>query len=359
MAGAPYPVLVPQWQMVVKPDTVRGVQSYRTGLILDIIFGFFALLISISGFLLFGSSGDFTGVIAAGAILGAASCGLVIVFIINFIVSLMSVMRMSHGVDEYGPEHARHARRGILFKWLGTTFSISAAILVVWVLIAGTSYFLPGTRQTVPIEVYIPLMITIFWTGGVACKGQMYRNLVRVLQPPDTVKVSSLASLLIPALGLVGIAIVGFVTARVLSYFSGAPGLDFVEAGRLSQLMISGVFLPPGLAVIGYFMFFWVYGKTYRRLNDSLARSPAPLMYVPVAPVMSGMPWPGMTPGYAPPVPATPPVAQGQPATATVQPTSQDPQKSPEVGNRTCPRCATPQVFGARFCSTCAFQLLP
>jgi len=339
MAGAPY-VLVPQWNMVVKPDTVRGVQSYRTGLILDIIFGFFALLISISGFLIGGST-TFEGTIAAAAILSASSCGLVIVFIINFIVSLMSVMRMSHGVDEYGAEHARNARRGILFKWLGTTMSTLAAILVVYILIQGSTFlFAPG--NSVPIQVYIPLLITAFWTAGVACKGQMYRYLVRSLQPPETLQTSMLASLLIPVLGLVGIGVVGFATAQVISAFGGGVP-DVLETGRLVELMVSGVFLPPGLAVIGYFMFYWVYGKTYRRLNDSLAASPAPMV---MAPAMWMAPWPA--PGMMAPYAAGPSPPSAAPAPV-----------NPAAPGGRCPRCASPLSPGVRFCNACGLQLLP
>jgi len=110
------------------------------------------------------------------------------------------------------------------------------------------------------------------------------------------------------------------------------------------ELMISGVFLPPGLAVIGYFMFYWVYGRTYRRLNDSLAASPAPMMMVPA---MYMAPWPA--PGMMAPYPAAgpPPAAVSPPATGT------PPQASPR-----CPRCASPHAPGMRFCSVCGLQLL-
>jgi len=220
--------------------------------------------------------------------------------------------------------------------------STLAAILVVYILIKGSSFFFQS-GASVPAQVYIPLLITAFWTAGVACKGQMYRSLVRALQPPETVQTSTLASLFIPVLGLVGLGIVGFATARVISAFSSGPP-DFVEAGQMFELMISGVFLPPGLAVIGYFMFYWVYGRTYRRLNDSLAASPAPMMMVPA---MYMAPWPA--PGMMAPYPAAgpPPAAVSPPATGT------PPQASPR-----CPRCASPHAPGMRFCSVCGLQLL-
>src|SRR2546427_8038504 len=83
----------------------------------------------------------------------SAVCGLVIVFVINFIVSLMAVIRMHHGADEYGPEHAVNARRGVLFKWIGTTLSTLAAILVVYLVLAGSSLLFGGPA---PAILYVP-----------------------------------------------------------------------------------------------------------------------------------------------------------------------------------------------------------
>src|SRR5437867_4829084 len=106
------------------------------------IFGVFALIVGLSAVLI--SVSDPVSAIAAAAITGSAVCGLIIVFVINFIVSLMAVMRMHHGADEYGPQHAANARRGVLFKWIGTTLSTLAAILVVYLVFARTSGFLFG-----------------------------------------------------------------------------------------------------------------------------------------------------------------------------------------------------------------------
>src|SRR5882672_3389701 len=160
-AGPP----VPYWpSVVVKPETVRGVGTYYVNLILDIIFGVFALVVSISAIYV-ASVSDPISAIAITAALGAATCGLIIVFVINFIVSLMSVLRMHHGADEYGPEHARNTHRGWIFKWLGTTLSTAATILVVFLLIGGGGVFF-GFRGAVPSAVYIPLLITAFWTAG-------------------------------------------------------------------------------------------------------------------------------------------------------------------------------------------------
>ncbi|HWM50606.1 MAG TPA: hypothetical protein VNO76_04570, partial [Thermoplasmata archaeon] len=93
---------VPYWpSVIIKPETIRGVGMYYVNLILDIIFGGFALVVGLSSIFIATTSDPIAalGVIAA---LGAATCGLVIVFVINFIMSLMSVLRMHHGADEYG-----------------------------------------------------------------------------------------------------------------------------------------------------------------------------------------------------------------------------------------------------------------
>ncbi len=236
---------MPYWpSVIIKPETVRGVGMYYVNLILDIIFGGFALVVGLSSIFIATTSDPIAalGVIAA---LGAATCGLVIVFVINFIMSLMSVLRMHHGADEYGPEHARNTHRGWIFKWLGTTLSTAATILVVFLLIGGGGVFF-GFRGAVPSAVYIPLLITAFWTAGVGAKAQMYRYMVRSLQPPETRRWSDIASILIPALGTIGLLIVGYYTARVINLLANPTSVTVVEASRFSTIMITGVFLPPG-----------------------------------------------------------------------------------------------------------------
>src|SRR5437879_12963641 len=99
-------------------------------------------------------------------------------------MSLMSVVRMHHGADEYGPEHAANAHRGVLFKWIGTSLSTMAAILVVYLLIAGSTAFVFG--GSVPTTVYVPLLITAFWTSGGSAKAQMSPFFVRLLPPQET-----------------------------------------------------------------------------------------------------------------------------------------------------------------------------
>src|SRR2546425_4451306 len=296
-AGPP----IPYWpSVVVKPDTISGVQTYYVNLILDIIFGGFALTVGIAS-ILFTTATDLGSTVAAGAIIGAASCGLVIVFVINFIVALMSVIRMHHGAREYGPDHARNAGRGVLFKWIGTTLSTLAAILVVYLLIGGTSLFLgAGSVQS---TVFVPLLVTIFWTAGVGSKAQMYRFMVRSLQPPETRRWADIASFLIPALGIIGIAAVGYVTVRVLDVAANPSSVTSEEAARLFSLLIGGVFLPPGLALIGYVIFLSVYAKTRQRLDAGLAQ-----LYRAV-PAPSAWAWPGSA--YAPsnPPPPAPPSA--------------------------------------------------
>src|SRR2546425_8587462 len=68
---------IPYWpSVVVKPDTVRGIQTYYVTLILDIIFGVFALIVGLSSILIVTSNS--ANAIAAAAITGSAVCGLVI-----------------------------------------------------------------------------------------------------------------------------------------------------------------------------------------------------------------------------------------------------------------------------------------
>jgi hypothetical protein len=279
---------------VVKPDTISGVQTYYVNLILDILFGGFALTVGVSSILL--TTLDPASTIAAAAVIGSASCGLVIVFVINFIVALMSVIRMHHGANEYGPDHAKNARRGVLFKWMGTTLSTLAAILVVYLVIVGSSLFLGAAN--VPATLYVPLLVTVFWTAGVGSKAQMYRFMVRSLQPPETRRWSDLASVLIPALGVIGIAVVGYVTVRVLDVAANPSSITPAESARLFSLLVGGVFLPPGLALIGYIMFLWIYAKTKDRLSKGLmqlyASVPPPMVWVP--PVLSPQaPNPGLS----------------------------------------------------------------
>lgn len=313
---------VPYWpSIIIKPETVRGVGMYYVNLILDIIFGAFALIVGLSSIFIVSASDPIAalGIIAA---VGAATCGLVIVFVINFIMSLMSVLRMHHGADEYGPEHAQNTRRGWVFKWMGTTLSIAATILVVYLLIGGGGAFLVG--GSVPSSVYIPLLITAFWTAGVGAKAQMYRYMVRSLQPPETRRWSDIASILIPALGTIGLLIVGYYTVRVINILANPTSVTIVEASRLSAVMITGVFLPPGFALVGYLIFLVIYGRTRERLSQGLAH-----LYGSVPPPAA---WNVGPP--AAPVPASSPAAGA-------------------TGEGFCGRCGHPFAERAVFCANC------
>jgi len=317
---------VPYWpSVIIKPETVRGVGMYYVNLILDIIFGGFALVVGLSSIFIATTSDPIAalGVIAA---LGAATCGLVIVFVINFIMSLMSVLRMHHGADEYGPEHARNTHRGWIFKWLGTTLSTAATILVVFLLIGGGGVFF-GFRGAVPSAVYIPLLITAFWTAGVGAKAQMYRYMVRSLQPPETRRWSDIASILIPALGTIGLLIVGYYTARVINLLANPTSVTVVEASRLSTIMITGVFLPPGFALVGYLVFLVIYSRTRERLSRGLSQ-----LYASVPP-------PGAW-------------SAGSPAPAVMTaPSAAGPTSS--TGPGFCGRCGNPFTGGELFCTNC------
>ena len=333
---------IPYWpSVVVKPDTVRGIQTYYVTLILDMIFGVFALIVGLSSVLI--TVSDPVSAIAAAAITGSAVCGLIIVFVINFIVSLMAVIRMHHGADEYGPEHAANARRGVLFKWIGTTLSTLAAILVVYLLLAGGSVFLFGGPA--PAILYVPLLVTVFWTAGVSSKGQMYRFMMRSLQPPETRRWSDIASILIPALGVIGIAVVGSVTVRILSIISNPSSpVGQGEASRLFSLLVGGVFLPPGFALVGYVMFFWIVGKTKERVSAGLTH-----LYAAVpGPSAWGypMPPPGAASPSAAPVAATPPTQSPPDTTA-----------SADSMTITCARCRFPSSSTAAFCANCGSPL--
>jgi len=308
---------VPYWpSVVVKPDTLRGVQTYYVCLILDIIFGVFALTVGTAAILL--TTSDQASAFAAASIIGSAACGLVIVFVINFIVALMSVLRMHHGANEYGPDHARDASRGVLFKWIGTTLSTIATILVVSLLITGSSFLLGA--GTVSGTVFVPLLVTVFWTAGVGSKAQMYRFMVRSLQPPETRRWADAASVLIPTLGVIGIAAVGFLTVRLLDLAANPSTVSSEEALRMSTLLIGGVFLPPGLALVGYVIFLSIYAKTRARLDAGLAQLyravPPPLAWAwPPAPAPAPSPAPSNPSAVAAPPPA---VASGNCATCGV-----------------------------------------
>ncbi len=337
---APSGLPIPYWpSVVVKPDTVRGVQTYYVTLILDMIFGVFALIVGLSSILI--TVSDPASAIAAAAITGSAACGLLIVFVINFIVSLMAVIRMHHGADEYGPEHALNARRGVLFKWIGTTLSTLAAILVVYLVLAGSSLFFGGPA---PAILYVPLLVTVFWTAGVSSKGQMYRFMLRSLQPPETRRWSDLASLLIPALGAIGIAVVGSVTLRIVALLSN-PSLatDPGEASRLFSLLVGGVFLPPGFALIGYVVFFWIVGKTKDRVTAGLTH-----LYAAVPPPSS---W-----GYPMPPLGAAPAAVAAPLAAPAGPPPDAPAP-PAPMTTACSRCGFPSSSTASFCANCGVPL--
>ena len=321
---------VPYWpSVIVKPETIRGIGTYYVNLILDIIFGAFALIVGLSAVFVATASDPITA-IGITAALGAASCGLIIVFIINFIMSLMSVVRMHHGADEYGPEHSANAQRGVLFKWIGTSLSTMAAILVVYLLIAGSTAFVFG--GSVPTIVYVPLLITAFWTSGVSAKAQMYRFFVRSLQPPETRRWSDLASALIPALGIIGLVVVGYFTVRIVDLISHPGPVTAQEASRLSGLMIGGVFLPPGFALVGYLIFLIVYGRTRQRLSEGLNR-----LY---GTAFGSIPVPGAW----------------NPFTAVPPPGATTPVSSPALqgsGGGFCGQCGHPLPASALFCVNC------
>jgi len=339
---APAGLPIPYWPSVlVKPDTVRGIQTYYVTLILDMIFGVFALIVGLSSILI--TVTDPASAIAAAAITGSAACGLVIVFVINFIVSLMAVIRMHHGADEYGPEHAVNARRGVLFKWIGTTLSTLAAILVVYLVLAGSSLLFGGPA---PAILYVPLLVTVFWTAGVSSKGQMYRFMIRSLQPPETRRWSDLASFLIPALGAIGIVVVGSVTIRILALLSN-PGLatDPGESSRLFTLLVGGVFLPPGFALLGYVVFFWIVGKTKDRVTAGLSH-----LYASVPPPSS----------WAYPMPMPPPGAAMTAAAAPAGTIPGSPSDATALSASTtakCSRCGFLSLTTAAFCANCGAPL--
>lgn len=324
ISGAP----VPYWPtVVIKPDTVRGVGTYFVNLILDILFSVCALVVGISA-VVFASSSDPIAAIGFIATLGAATCGLIVVFVINFILSLMSVLRMHSGASEYGPEHAANARWGVTFKWIGTTLSTLAAISVVYLIIfVNTAVFFGGGG--VPATVYVPLIVTAFWTAGVTAKAQMYRFMVRSLQPPETRRWSDLAATLIPALGLIGVGLVGYYTVRVIDLISIPSSVTAAEAGRLFQLLIGGVFLPPGLALVGYIIFLVVYGKTRDRLSSGLDQ-----LYRSVPPPAA---W-----AFVPPAP---PATAAPPEVGVMAPET--------TGEEFCSRCGHPFAAGALFCLNC------
>ncbi len=347
--GYPYGGPVPMPYMpavIIKPETVSGIRTYQISLVLDIIFGVFALTIGLSGVLV--STSDAAGAFSLAAILGASVCGLLIVFVLNFIVSLMSVLKMHHGADEYGPEHAKNATRGVVFKWLGTGLSTIATVLVVYLLIVGTFSFI-GAGGVPPIA-YVPLLVTVFWTAGVTCKGQMYRHMIRALQPPELRFRADLASLLIPALGVVGIGVIGFVTIQLLGALQNPGSIGASEAARLVPALIGGTFLPPGFALVGYILFLTLYLRTSDRLSEGLHQVHATMPAWPGYPAPMAVPpppapiWPPAAPWPAPPIPPAPaPPPDGA--------------KSPGPGS--CLQCGQPVASEAVFCMNCGARVKP
>ena len=339
--GYPYGSPVPMPYMpavIVKPETVSGIRTYQISLVLDIVFSTFALIVGLSAVLVQATSQ--AGAVSLAALLGASVCGLVIVFILNFIVSLMSVLKMHHGADEYGPEHAKNATRGVLFKWLGTGLSTIATVLVVYLVIAGSISLFGGGG--VPPATYIPLLVTIFWTGGVTCKGQMYRHMVRALQPPEIRFRADLASLLIPALGLIGIGVIGYVTIQLVSLLQNPTSLTGAQIAQLTQVLIGGTFLPPGLAIIGYVLFLTVYLRTSDRLSQGLHQ------------VHATMPaWPA----YGMPMMVAPPPAPSPWTPPAPLPTPAPPPSPPPTTPGTCPQCRQPVAPEAMFCMNCGTRL--
>jgi hypothetical protein len=330
-------VPVPSWPaVVIKPETVSGIRSYQTNLILDLVFSTFALLLGLSSLLL--AASDVGTTIASAALSAAATCGLLIVFVINFIVSLISVTKMHHGADEYGAEHAKYARRGVLFKWLGTSLSTTAAVMVVYMIFALSGpFFFPGQGQ-VPAQVFIPLIVTGFWTAGVTCKGQMYRYMVRALQPPQSRGLADIASYSIPILGLIGVGVVSALTVNVINLLSNPPagfGLQF-EAARALSMLIGSVFLPAGFAIVGYAVFVIIYGQTAKQLQAGIQQLQQRLMAQPM--------WSMGGPFYAPPPAVLPP-------TQAVPPPAEPP------ANLICPACSRQSPRTAAFCQHCGAKL--
>jgi len=353
MAPLPMPSLP---HVLIKPETFAGIKTYKVNLVLDLVFSAFALTIALVAILV--SVSDLFQAISFVAIITASACGLVIVFVINFIVSLLSVTKMHHGIAEYGPEHERHASRGVLFKWLGTAMSTAAAVLVAYLLFSGLAFV--SLTGGIPATVYVPLLITVFWTAGVTFKGQMYRNMVRVLQPPETRRWSDVASLVIPILGILGIAAVGVATARIVAAFSNPGSLTPVEFTQLTQIIIGGIFLPPGLALFGYILFLVVYSRTsdllQRGLHETYARMAPPggwpsYGFVPPAAVAY--------PAWAPPAsaPSAPSAAQAAWVPPTAPPAAPAVQAASGATTKACPACGHTIPAAVAFCPDCGTRL--
>src|SRR2546429_9064764 len=106
-------------------------------------------------------------------------------------------------------------------------------------------------------------------------------------------------------MGPCGIFLGGNVTVGLLKIAPTPSPTPPAESARLFSLMVGGVFLPPGLALIGYIMFLWIYSKTKDRLSKGLmqlyASVPPPMVWVPPVPPPPVAP----NPGFAPPVAGT------------------------------------------------------
>src|SRR5207249_3628634 len=199
----------------------------------------------------------------------------------------------------------------------------------------------------VPATAFVPLLITIFWTAGVSAKAQMYRFMVRALQPPETRRWTDIASALVPALGIIAIAIVGYNTVRLVDLVSNPGSITSQEATAVAGLMVGGAFLPPGFALAGYLIFILIYGKTRVRLTQGLTALHASMFASVPAPPGA---WSAVAP-VAPPV-ATPP-AFAAPMTPTVSRASPAPSEAPPAALNFCGQCGHPLPAGAFFCLNC------
>jgi len=117
---------------------------------------------------------------------------------------------------------------------------------------------------------------------------------------------------------------------RILDVVANPGAVTSEEAARLFSLLIGGVFLPPGLALIGYVIFLSVYAKTRRRLDAGLAT-----LYRAVPP----------PPAWA--WPTAPPSAPANPA----------PAAPPPVTPGNCPTCGATVLAGATFCMNCGARV--
>jgi uncharacterized membrane protein len=305
-----YPI--PPGFHLAKLDTKKGLSNLQINLIFDIVFSSLAIIVGVVGLLAINriSEGG-QQMFAFGAAICGALAALAIIFVINFIISLMSIFAMRDGAPEYGPEHERNVHMAFAFKWIGTIMSILAVSSIIAMSMFSSALFYGG--EGIPAQLYVPVLIAIFWTVGVTFKGLMYVYFVKAIAPPEKRMLLPVGLWGIVIVGVLAIAIIGVGTLNLIARFLEAQSSGSFESyyaliqGYVG--LLAGVFLAPGLAIVGYSIFLIVYLSTAKAVREGrvmpMMAAPPPTA-VPTYVAGGGILQPPQEPEWPPP-PQPPP----------------------------------------------------